>query len=156
MSVPFRYPAQQLCRFVLSWLLSFLFKPGATLSMPQTHQTIYSVATSCQALLQTCAQTPALMTDEWARRRVADFNLWASTSGASSKDSTSLDKRLESKVGVRNVVKNLLCLLEGLLRKSHSCCERHRILLRWRPFITDHFLSPSDSIKQSTGVLLPE
>lgn len=79
--------------------------------------TIREGSLSCHQRLEDCVASPGLMAlDEWPRRRLADFNLWAYGSGALSKK-MSLDQRLAEKPNVHAVVLNLLRLLETMLKK---------------------------------------
>ncbi len=55
------------------------------------------------------------MVDEWARKRLGDFNLWASGSAALAKEHASLDAKLSTTITTRRVFINLLCLLEALV-----------------------------------------
>lgn len=72
---------------------------------------------SCRRRLEECLASPDLMAlDEWPRKRLADFNLWASGSGALS-EKMSLDVRLAEKPNVHAVVLNLLLLLEAIVKK---------------------------------------
>ena len=68
------------------------------------------------------------MANEWPRKRLADFNLWASDSGALAKKRASLDQRLAEKHMVREVILNLLNLLESLLARCQSRGNNHRQL----------------------------
>ena len=101
---------------------------------PREHRSIYEATTACRQRLRECIGTPALMGDEWPRKRLADFNLWASDSGALAKQHASLDQRLAEKQMVREVVLNLLSLLEGLLARCQKLGESQpRYKLRFQP-----------------------
>lgn len=78
---------------------------------------IYEMAIACRMCLEQCVDNQQLAEDEWARKRLADFNLWAAGSGASASGRASLDQRLTSHPSVRSVVVNLLCLLQALLTR---------------------------------------
>ena len=84
------------------------------------HRSIYEATLSCRQRLRQCTDVPALMVEEWPRKRLADFNLWASDSGALAKQTASLDQRLAEKQTVREVILNLLGLLEGLLGRLQN------------------------------------
>ncbi|KAL4804113.1 hypothetical protein BDV18DRAFT_162522 [Aspergillus unguis] len=78
---------------------------------------IYEMTIACRSCLQQCIDKQQLAEDEWARKRLADFNLWAAGSGASASDRASLDQRLTRHPSVKSVVVNLLCLLQALLSR---------------------------------------
>ncbi|KAH6845817.1 hypothetical protein B0I37DRAFT_344991 [Chaetomium sp. MPI-CAGE-AT-0009] len=86
---------------------------------PADGRSIFEATSACRQRLRECIDNPALMADEWSRKRLADFNLWASDSGALAKKRASLDQRLE-KHTVREVIVNLLSLLESLLARCQS------------------------------------
>lgn len=81
---------------------------------------IFEATSACRQRLRECINNPTLMVDEWPRKRLADFNLWASDSGALAKKRASLDRRLAEKHTVREVILNLLNLLENLLARCLS------------------------------------
>ncbi|KAK1447344.1 protein kinase domain-containing protein [Colletotrichum melonis] len=85
--------------------------------MALAYSSIYEASLSCRERLQECVAQPALMTDEWARKRLADFNLWAAGSGALARAHASLDEQLSEKETVRSVLIDLLGLLEALTRR---------------------------------------
>ncbi|KAK3382917.1 hypothetical protein B0T24DRAFT_602981 [Lasiosphaeria ovina] len=91
---------------------------------PWEHRSIYEATSACRRRLRECIDIPALMGDEWPRKRLADFNLWASDSGALAKQRASLDQRLAEKQTVREVVLNLLGLLEGLLARCQDLASQ--------------------------------
>lgn len=57
---------------------------------------------------------------EWAENRLAEFKLWAATTGALAGGVASLDVRLITEPDTKNLVKGLLALLTQCLRK----CKR--------------------------------
>ncbi|KAL3482142.1 hypothetical protein BJX99DRAFT_252856 [Aspergillus californicus] len=81
---------------------------------------------TCRAYFEQCTQMPHLMEGEWARKRLADFNLWASGSGASGTERASLDQRLIAIPTVKKVIVNLLALLGQLLIHCHRAGEKQR------------------------------
>ncbi|KAK4159908.1 hypothetical protein QBC43DRAFT_121465 [Cladorrhinum sp. PSN259] len=83
-------------------------------------RSIFEATSACRRRLTECVSNPSLMADEWPRKRLADFNLWAHDSGALAKQRASLDRRLAEKHMVREVILNLLNLLEGLLTRCLS------------------------------------
>lgn len=90
--------------------------------MSQQYLSIYEAAASCQERLRQCLKPldfPALENDDWARKRLADFNLWASGSRALSKQRT-LDERLATQPQAKKVVIDLLCLLEVFVQQCQS------------------------------------
>lgn len=77
---------------------------------------VISEATAvCSQSFTDCLAIEALMTDEWAENRLADFNLWVSGIGASAHGRASLDSRLALKLETREVIVNLLRLLAGVV-----------------------------------------
>lgn len=55
----------------------------------------------------------AVMKDEWAENRLADFNIWVSGIGASARNRASLDSRLKPEAC--EAIANLLRLLAGVV-----------------------------------------
>jgi hypothetical protein len=66
------------------------------------------------------------MTLEWARFRLADFDIWASGTSALASNHSSLDYKLRTDVDTSDVV---VALLESLALDAASCSE-----LGWCPF----------------------
>jgi hypothetical protein len=62
-----------------------------------------------------------LRKDEWAKNCFADFNLWAAGAGVAARGKGSLDARLAEDLEARDVVANLLRMLEVLIGK---CIEK--------------------------------
>lgn len=91
---------------------------------PRDGRSIFEATLACRQRLRECIDTPTLMVDEWPRKRLADFNLWASDSGALAKKRASLDQRLADKPTVCEVILNLLNLLESLLARCASLVGR--------------------------------
>ena len=92
--------------------------------MSQPYRSIDEAATACRQHLQQRVDFSILSPsgdDEWARKRLADFNLWISSSGALAKHS--LDERLAAQPEARNVLVNLLCLLEVFLSQCQTTGE---------------------------------
>lgn len=81
----------------------------------KSHDTIYEASSACRQVLESCLTIAPLMIDEWPRRRLADFNLWASGSGALAKESASLDERLALRANTHRIVLDLLSLLYALI-----------------------------------------
>ncbi|KAK2786998.1 hypothetical protein FQN52_007440 [Onygenales sp. PD_12] len=100
---------------------------------------IYDATIACRKTLQQCVKLPALMNDEWARKRLAEFNLWAYGSGASSKERASLDERLASKPDASVVVTNLIRLLQRLLVNCQRIGGAEET-----PILSDHMI-PQDN-----------
>jgi hypothetical protein len=71
--------------------------------------TVAEAAISCRQSLQKCV---SLMKDGWAENRLIDFNLWSAGSGACAEGKTSLDDRLLLKPDIRDVLINLLLMLQ--------------------------------------------
>jgi len=106
---------------------------------------IFDATSACRARLRECVDSPALMVDEWPRKRLADLNLWASDSGALAEQRASLDQRLadSDKQAVHKVILNLLGLLESLLlrcQKLGKCCDfrGHFLALTTMPGSKNH------------------
>jgi hypothetical protein len=64
-----------------------------------------------------CKKVEGLMKNEWAENRLADFNLWASGIGASARNRASLDARLALRQDARDVIANLLRLLNTVVEE---------------------------------------
>lgn len=82
---------------------------------------ISDIAQKCRDAFDACLALPALMEQEWAENRLADFNLWASGSGAFAKEKASLDSRLTMDYDAKNLVVNLLITLLFCVGK----CQKH-------------------------------
>ena len=95
-------------------------KNSSIMEGPPAQRSIFQAASDCQRRLKECLEVPILALNEWPRKRLADFNLWASDSGALAKQHASLDEKLVSKNTVRDVIVNLLGLLENLLVRYQS------------------------------------
>ena len=76
---------------------------------------IFEATAVCFQSFRDCLAVEALMTDEWAENRLADFNLWVSGIGASARSRASLDSRMALKPEARDVIANLLRLLAGVV-----------------------------------------
>lgn len=93
-------------------------------------KTLYKAALACQESLSAIVRYSSRIEDavnleshngdEWAEVRLADFNLWASGSGALSDDRASLDDRLRSLPNARKVVYRSLLMLETAVRDCES------------------------------------
>ena len=81
----------------------------------EVSRVIFEATAVCLQSFTDCLAVEALMTDEWAENRLADFNLWASGIGASARGRASLDSRLALKPEAREVIANLLRLLAGVV-----------------------------------------
>ena len=81
---------------------------------------IFEATAVCLQSFTDCLAVEALMTDEWAENRLADFNLWASGIGASARGRASLDSRLALKPEAREVIANLLRLLAGVVDECQN------------------------------------
>lgn len=82
---------------------------------------ISDIAQKCRDAFDACLALPALMEQEWAENRLADFNLWASGSGVFAKEKASLDSRLTMDYDAKNLVVNLLITLLFCVGK----CQKH-------------------------------
>ncbi|KAH0538097.1 hypothetical protein FGG08_005309 [Glutinoglossum americanum] len=78
---------------------------------------IFEATSACRRRFEECRKIPALMNHEWAENRLADFNLWAASIGASARARASLDSRLALKPTARDVIANLLRLLKALVEE---------------------------------------
>lgn len=81
----------------------------------EVSRAIFEATAACLQSFTDCLAVEALMKDEWAENRLADFNLWVSGTGASAGGRTSLDSRLALKPEAREVIANLLRLLTGVV-----------------------------------------
>ncbi|KAL2858223.1 hypothetical protein BJX68DRAFT_163001 [Aspergillus pseudodeflectus] len=82
--------------------------------------TIFDAATECRYIFRTAITTPRLMHQEWPENRLADFNLWASSAGASATGKASLDYRLRENLDAHTILINLLSMLRILVQKCIS------------------------------------
>lgn len=76
---------------------------------------IFDATAVCLENFNDCLTVEVLMRNEWAENRLADFNLWASGTGASARGRASLDSRLALQAEARDVIANLLRLLAVLI-----------------------------------------
>lgn len=81
----------------------------------EVSRVIFEATAVCFQSFTDCLAVDALMTDEWAENRLADFNLWVSGIGASARGRASLDSRMALKPEARDVIANLLRLLAGVV-----------------------------------------
>ncbi|KAK2022716.1 hypothetical protein LX32DRAFT_602292, partial [Colletotrichum zoysiae] len=81
----------------------------------QASNSIEVAAAQCRDSLQQCIAIPTLMQLEWAENRLAEFKLWAATTGALAGGAASLDARLTMESDTKNLVQGLLVLLSGCL-----------------------------------------
>ncbi len=96
-------------------------------------KTLLAAAGTCRSSFVACLEVPALMKDEWAENRLADFNLWANGVGALATGRTSLDSRLALRPQDRNIIMKLLHLLKSLVdncRKLGMFISGHSTLSR--------------------------
>lgn len=77
-------------------------------------QSIADATNACRNSFTRCPVIEGLGIN-WAEDRLADFKLWDASVGASSNKDISLDKRLGSKPHIRNVVVDLLTVLESTI-----------------------------------------
>ncbi|KAH8800614.1 hypothetical protein F5884DRAFT_529396 [Xylogone sp. PMI_703] len=98
---------------------------------------IYAATVACRLAFEQCTGLPALMKQEWAENRLADFNLWAARVGASGKHEASLDNRLAMEQEVRGVVINLLVTLCNLVQQCVEMGEREDINQGLDPMTTE-------------------
>ncbi|RSL76302.1 hypothetical protein CEP51_010085 [Fusarium floridanum] len=81
----------------------------------QAQSTIFDATAACRKSFVECQTFQVLAKAEWAENRLADFNLWASGIGASTRNRASLDARLALRPDARDVIVNLLRLLNALV-----------------------------------------
>jgi len=81
----------------------------------EVSRVIFEATAVCLQSFTDCLAVEALMTDEWAENRLADFNLWVSGIGASARGRASLDSRMALKPEARDVIANFLRLLAGVV-----------------------------------------
>lgn len=89
----------------------------------ETSVVIFLATAACIQSLTDCLPVEALGKDEWAENRLADFNLWASGIGASTRSRASLDARLALRPEVREVIANLLRLLAATVDECKKLGE---------------------------------
>ena len=100
--------------FIVSRLPTFMPFPiskAVTTKTMQTQRAIFNATAACRKSFIACQDVDGLMKAEWAENRLADFNLWASGTGASGRSRASLDARLALRPDARDVITNLLLLL---------------------------------------------
>lgn len=100
--------------------------------MQYSQDTIYASSYACQARFRECLEYPALSQNGWARKHLADFNLWTSGSGALAQQRASLDQRLVSEKSTQTVIINILGLLESLIKtcqESAKTLEENQLVL---------------------------
>lgn len=83
----------------------------------ETSGVIFEATAACTQSFKACLAAKALTKNEWAENRLADFNLWASGIGASTRSRASLDSRLALRPETRNVIANVLRLLAETVDK---------------------------------------
>ncbi|KAK6603924.1 Vegetative incompatibility protein HET-E-1-like protein 15 [Botrytis cinerea] len=83
----------------------------------ETSGVIFEATAACTQSFKACLAAKALTKNEWAENRLADFNLWASGIGASTRSRASLDSRLALRPETRNVIANVLRLLAATVDK---------------------------------------
>lgn len=87
---------------------------------------IFHASNDCRRSFEHCLAIKGLTNNDWAENRLAEFNLWASSVGASVKQRASLDTRLASEPEVRAVVTSLLITLDAFIRE---CRELGRLIM---------------------------
>ncbi|PFH61505.1 hypothetical protein XA68_17162 [Ophiocordyceps unilateralis] len=119
----------------------------------EAQPTIYDATASCRKALVECQGFELLMKNEWAENRLADFNLWASGIGASVRNRTSLDSRLGLRPDARDIVTNLLQLLqaeaEGCMKLATSEEESEATVEDRGRTLTDNPSSPCSTRQRS-------
>ncbi|CAN9480079.1 unnamed protein product [Alternaria alternata] len=80
-------------------------------------QNIVDATKACRDSFARCPVIKGLGIN-WAEDRLADFKLWDASVGASSNRNTSLDKRLDFKPHIRNVVVDLLTVLKSTIDQT--------------------------------------
>ncbi|KAK6603633.1 Vegetative incompatibility protein HET-E-1-like protein 15 [Botrytis cinerea] len=89
----------------------------------ETSGVIFEATAACIQSFKACLAAKALTKNEWAENRLADFNLWASGIGASTRSRASLDSRLALRPETRNVIANVLRLLAATVDKCTKLGE---------------------------------
>jgi hypothetical protein len=87
-------------------------------------------AYSCRDGLDRCLGIEALQRFEWAENRIAEFKLWASTTGVFAGAKASLDTRLALEVETKNLVRKLLMMLRDCVEQ---CLETPHGEEPWTP-----------------------
>lgn len=85
-----------------------------------TEDGIADVTASCLSRFNDCLDVKHLMADEWAENRLADFNIWIYSMGATARGKASLDSRLATRPGTQRIIFELLHLLNGLIRQCRD------------------------------------
>lgn len=85
-----------------------------------TEETIADVTVLCLKHFNDCLVVEPLMADEWAENRLADFNIWIFSVGATACGRASLDSRLASSPGTQEIIVELLRLLDKLICQCKS------------------------------------
>lgn len=80
-----------------------------------TKESIADVTTSCLNHFNDCLGIESLMAGEWAENRLADFNVWIFSMGATARGRASLDSRLAARPRTGEIIIELLRLLDGLV-----------------------------------------
>lgn len=93
-----------------------------------TENSISELADECCQSLQACIQVEILMEYEWAENSLANFRLWAAGLDVFA-DKDSLDERLSVDLSTRDLIKNLLILLKGLIDNCKAIGESRHITL---------------------------
>jgi len=84
---------------------------------------IFEATAACNQSFKACLAVEPLTKNEWAENRLADFNLWASGIGASTRSRASLDSRLALRPETRDVIANVLRLLAATVDKCKKLGE---------------------------------
>ena len=95
----------------------------------QAQLSIADAAAECRQTLIACQSLKQLMQNEWAENRLADFNLWASSTGALARPRASLDARLALSPDTRDVVAKLLRMLNIMVGQ---CLTLGKIAMNYR------------------------
>lgn len=93
-----------------------------------TENSISELADECRQSLQACIQVEILMEYEWAENNLANFRLWAAGLDVFA-GKESLDERLSVDLSTRDLIKNLLILLKGLIDNCKALGEFRHITL---------------------------
>ncbi|KAK8070435.1 hypothetical protein PG997_010638 [Apiospora hydei] len=75
---------------------------------------------ACQALFEACQNQFLSSEDDWVDKMSADFNWWSLGIGVAKSGHSSLDRRVQTRDGVKNVI---VCLLDSLQTSLENCIE---------------------------------
>lgn len=91
-----------------------------TVDEMSSNTTIYATSIAVRDALLKYNATSNMEHKEWAEDMLADFNIWAYDSGACIKGMNSLDSRITISIHVREVVVNMLSMLNNIVARLQA------------------------------------